>query len=165
MGYFTAVARRSAATLFLLEDIHWADDDSLALLERLSAQTAAAPVLLICLARPLLFERRPNWAAESVAPTMLPLAPLSEADCRTLVLQILRKLPDIPPALLELIVRSAAGNPFYVEELVRVLIEDGILVPGESAWQLRPRELTRLRVPATLTGVLHVSTACQSWSD
>ena len=41
-----------------------------------------------------------------------------------------------------------------VEELVRVLIEDGILVPGESAWQLRPRELTRLRVPATLTGVL-----------
>ena len=154
LGYFTAVARRSAATLFLLEDIHWADDDSLALLERLSAQTAAAPVLLICLARPLLFERRPNWAAESVAPTMLPLAPLSEADCRTLVLQILRKLPDIPPALLELIVRSAAGNPFYVEELVRVLIEDGILVPGESAWQLRPRELTRLRVPATLTGVL-----------
>jgi predicted ATPase/class 3 adenylate cyclase len=154
LGYFTAVARRSAATLFLLEDIHWADDDSLTLLERLSAQTAAAPVLLICLARPLLFERRPNWAAESAAPATLPLAPLSEADCRALVLQILRKLPEIPPALLELIVRSAAGNPFYVEELVRVLIEDGILVPGEPAWQLRPRELTRLRVPATLTGVL-----------
>ena len=70
------------------------------------------------------------------------------------MLQILRKLPDIPPALLELIVRSAAGNPFYVEELVRVLIEDGIIIPDEGEWQLRPRELTRLRVPATLTGVL-----------
>ena len=154
LAYFTAVARRAAATLFILEDIHWADDDSLALLERLSAQTASAPVLIICLARPLLFERRPDWAAESAAPVRLPLAPLTEADSRALVLQILRKLPDIPPDLLELIVRSAAGNPFYVEELVRVLIEDGIIVPGEGDWQLRPRELTRLRVPATLTGVL-----------
>ena len=154
LGYFAVVAYRSAATLFLLEDIHWADDDSLALLERLSAQTAGAPVLLICLARPMLFERRPNWAADAAGPKTLPLEPLSEADSRALVLQILRKLPDIPPPLLELIVRSAAGNPFYVEELVRVLIEDGIIVPGETTWQLRPRELTRLRVPATLTGVL-----------
>lgn len=154
LGYFAAVARRAAATLFILEDIHWADDDSLALLERLSAQTAGAPVLMICLARPLLFERRPNWAADSATPIRLPLAPLTEADSRALVLQILRKLPDIPPALLELIVRSADGNPFYVEELVRVLIEDGVIIPGEGEWQLRPRELTRLRVPATLTGVL-----------
>ena len=154
LAYFVAVARRAAATLFILEDIHWADDDSLALLERLSAQTTGAPVLMICLARPLLFERCPEWGVESAAPARLPLAPLTEADSRALVLQILRKLPDIPPALLELIVRSAAGNPFYVEELVRVLIEDGIIVPGEGEWQLRPRELTRLRVPATLTGGL-----------
>ena len=154
LAYFDAVAQRSTTTLFILEDIHWADDDSLALLERLSAASAEAPVLMICLARPLLFERRPAWAAESAAPATLPLAPLSEADSRELVLQILRKLPETPPALLDLIVRSAAGNPFYVEELVRVLIEDGVIVPGETAWQLRPRELTHLRVPATLTGVL-----------
>ena len=154
LAYFEAVARRSAATLFILEDIHWADEDSLALLERLSAQTTGAPLMMICLARPLLFERRPAWAAESAAPVTLPLAPLSESDSRELVLQILRKLPDTPAALLDLIVRSAAGNPFYVEELVRVLIEDGVIVPGETAWQLRRRELTHLRVPATLTGVL-----------
>ncbi|HOU40175.1 MAG TPA: adenylate/guanylate cyclase domain-containing protein [Promineifilum sp.] len=154
LAYFVAVARRSAATLFILEDVHWADDDSLALLEQLSALTADAPLMMICLARPLLFERRPVWAAESATPATLPLAPLSENHSRELVLQILRKLPDIPAALLDLIVQSAAGNPFYVEELVRVLIEDGVIVPGETAWQLRRRELTHLRVPATLTGVL-----------
>ena len=70
------------------------------------------------------------------------------------VLTILRKLPQIPPALSDLIVQSAAGNPFYVEELVRVLIEDGVIIPTDEAWHVRPRELTRLRVPATLTGVL-----------
>ncbi len=154
LAYFGAVAQRSAATLFIFEDIHWADDDSLALLAQLSALAAGAPLLMICLARPMLFERWPAWAAEGAAATTLLLAPLSESHSRELVLQILRKLPDIPAALLDLIVQSAAGNPFYVEELVRVLIEDGVIVPGAAAWQLRRRELTHLRVPATLTGVL-----------
>ena len=161
LDYFVAVAGRSAVTLFFLEDIHWADDDSLALLERLAERAAETPTLILCLARPLLMERRPGWPAIGGRPpgaplpgSQLPLEPLTEADSRELVLHILRKLPQIPPSLSDLIVRSAAGNPFYVEELVRVLIEDGVIVPGDTAWQLRARELTRLRVPTTLTGVL-----------
>lgn len=155
LEYLEAVAHRSAATLFFLEDIHWADEDSLALLERVAGIAAGAPLLIIGLARPTLFEWRPGWPGECAAPTTtLPLLPLSEADSRELVYTILRKLPQIPAALSDLIVQSAAGNPFYVEELVRVLIEDGIIVPSETTWQVRPRALTRLRVPATLTGVL-----------
>jgi len=155
LEYLEAVAHRSAATLFFLEDIHWADEDSLALLERVAGIAAGAPLLIIGLARPTLFEWRPGWPGECAAPTTtLPLLPLSEADSRELVFSILRKLPQIPAALSDLIVQSAAGNPFYVEELVRVLIEDGVIVPSETTWQVRPRALTRLRVPATLTGVL-----------
>ncbi len=153
--YFGAVARRSAVTLVFLEDVHWADEDSLTVLERVSAIGADAPLLLIATARPLLYERRPGWPGEGFGPAVrLTLPPLSEADSHDLVLSILRKLPQIPPALSALIVRLAAGNPFYVEEMVRVLIEDGVIVPDEAGWQLRPRELTRLRVPATLTGIL-----------
>lgn len=154
LEYFVAVAHRSAATLFFLEDIHWADEDSLAMLERVAVLAAESPMLLICMARPLLLERWPNWTAGESPGQPLRLEPLSEAESYNLVMQILRKLPHIPTTLSDLIVRSAAGNPFYVEELVRVLIEDGVIVPGEAAWQLRPRELTRLRVPTTLTGVL-----------
>ena len=153
--YFAAVARRSAVTLVFLEDIHWADEDSLTVLERVSAIGSYAPLLLIATARPLLYERRPEWPGEAFGPAVrLTLPPLSENDSHDLVLSILRKLPQIPPTLSALIVRLAAGNPFYVEEMVRVLIEDGVIVPDETAWQLRPRELTRLRVPATLTGIL-----------
>lgn len=154
LDYLSAVARGSTAALLFLEDIHWADEDSLALVERVAGLASVAPILIICLARPQLLERAPGWTAGGTQSSRLMLQPLSDTDSRELVFQILRKLPQIPPALLELIVRSAAGNPFYVEELVRVLIEDGIIVPGETTWQLRPRELTRLRVPATLTGVL-----------
>ena len=155
LEYLEAVIHRSAASLFFLEDIHWADEDSLALLERIAALAAGAPLLMIGLARPTLYEWRPGWPGECGAPTMmLPLLPLSEVDSRELVFSILRKLPQIPATLSDLIVQSAAGNPFYVEELVRVLIEDGVIVPSEKAWQVRPHALTRLRVPATLTGVL-----------
>jgi class 3 adenylate cyclase/tetratricopeptide (TPR) repeat protein len=154
VDYFSVIARRSAVALFFLEDIHWADEDSLALLERIAASAADLPFLMICLTRPTLLERRPNWPGESAAAQRLFLSPLDDADSRKLVFNILRKLPQIPSTLSDLIVRSAGGNPFYVEELVRVLIEDGVILPDESAWQLRARELTRLRVPATLTGVL-----------
>ncbi len=153
VDYFVAVAQRSGISLLFFEDIHWADEDSLVLLERLARAAADSPMLIVCLARPSLLERRPDWDQETGS-RILPLSPLSEVESKRLVFNILRKLPQIPPALSDLIVRSAGGNPFYVEEIVRVLIEDGVILPDDSSWRLRARELTRLRVPTTLTGVL-----------
>jgi tetratricopeptide (TPR) repeat protein len=71
-----------------------------------------------------------------------------------LVAEILRKVPEIPPVLCDLIVRKAEGNPFYIEELVKMLIEDGVIVPGEERWQVMPDRLAGVRVPPTLTGIL-----------
>lgn len=155
LEYLDAVIRRSPVSLIFLEDIHWADEDSLALLERVASLAANRSLLMLCLARPMFLERRPGWPGEQpLGAFHLALRPLDEQHSRDLVLSILRKLPNVPPSLLDLIIRSAAGNPYYVEELVRVLIEDGVIVAEQGAWQLRSRELTRLRVPGTLTGVL-----------
>lgn len=155
IDYLTSVIRHSAVTLIFLEDIHWADEDSLAVLEKLASAAGELPLLMLCMARPTLRDRRTDWPGEGVSGAVsLPLRPLDETESHRLVLSILHKLPQVPPALSDLIVRSAAGNPFYVVELVRVLIDDGVIVADESGWYLRPQELTRLRVPATLTGVL-----------
>lgn len=153
--FLDAAIRNAPATVMVLEDIHWADEDSLALLERVATSAADRPLLMLCLTRPAFLERRPHWPGEEpIGALSLPVRPLDERASRDLVLSILRKLPDTPPSLVDLIIRSAAGNPYYVEELVRVLIEDGIIVTGQDDWYFRPRELIRLRVPATLTGVL-----------
>ena len=155
LEFLDMAVRKSPATLMVLEDIHWADADSLALLERVAALAADRPLLMVCLARPTILERWPRWPGENpVGALSLPVRPLDGMGCRNLVLNILRKLPDIPPNLTDLIIHSAAGNPYYVEELVRVLIEDGIIIAGQDDWHIQPRKLTRLRVPATLTGVL-----------
>ena len=56
--------------------------------------------------------------------------------------EILKLADDIPAELRELIVRGAEGNPFYTEELIKMLIEDGVIIPDEETWQI---DLTRLR--------------------
>lgn len=153
--YFRAVMRRSPATVFFLEDVHWADEDSLMLLEKITAFDMGMPCLVLCMARPGFLERRPDWPGDHpIGAVFLPIRPLDETATRKLVVSLLRKLPYIPPTLLDLIVRSAAGNPYYVEELIRVLIEDRVIIPDRDIWTLRSQELTRLRVPGSLTGVL-----------
>ena len=59
-----------------------------------------------------------------------------------------------PPTLRELVVNNAEGNPFYIEELVKMLIEDGVIQKGEESWQVDASRLERVRVPPTLAGVL-----------
>lgn len=154
LDYLEATAR-SQLTLFLIEDIHWIDDDSLNLLERVCVSAADKPLLMLGMARHSFFERRPDWLDRvNIPTTRILLQPLNELRCREMVLSILRDLPRIPAELTQLIVESSAGNPFFAEELIQVLIEDGVIVPHEKGWMLRPYELHRLRVPATLTGVL-----------
>jgi class 3 adenylate cyclase/tetratricopeptide (TPR) repeat protein len=150
--YLREVIEAAAATTPLVvfaEDIHWSDDSSLNVIEYLAQVLTQHPVLILCLARPTLLERRPGWAF----PT-LNLQPLSREDSGALVEEILQKAAQVPEALRELIISGAEGNPFYVEELIKMLIEDGVIVAAGERWHVEPARLTAVRVPPTLTGVL-----------
>jgi class 3 adenylate cyclase/tetratricopeptide (TPR) repeat protein len=151
--FFAAVAADHPAVLFL-EDIHWADDGSLDLIDYLARECHHARLLILCLARPRLFERRPEWGKTWPDHTRLELHPLSHQDSHRLVAEILRKVPQIPPDLQHLVVSTAEGNPFYVEELVKMLIEDEIIVPGAEQWQVSSIRAAQVVVPPTLIGVL-----------
>lgn len=153
--FFTAVAQRSL-TLIYLEDIHWADEGSLELIDHLARECRHALLLIVCLARPSLFERRSSWGQRQAAHTSLELRPLSEENSHQLVMEILRKVDQIPPDLQDMIVDRVGGNPFYTEEFIKVLIEDGVVVTGMEEWQVRPERLTEIRIPPTLIGVLQV---------
>ncbi|RLC79076.1 MAG: hypothetical protein DRJ03_13310 [Chloroflexi bacterium] len=151
--FFTAVAQRNPAILFL-EDIHLANEGSLDLIDHLARECRHAPLLIVCLARPSLFERRPSWGERQAAYTHLDLPPLSEESSRQLVAEILRKVNQIPLNLRDMIVSRAEGNPFYIEEFIKVLIEDDVIVKGDDHWQVRAERLTEIRVSPTMVGVL-----------
>ena len=161
--FFSALSRGTASgaeglpfkgLLLVAEDIHWSDEASLDALAHLARECKEAPLMLVCLARPTLLERRPAWGEGLPAHTRLQLESLSRRESRLLVDTILRKVALVPPALRDLIVDSAEGNPFYIEEIVKMLIDQKVIIPGPDAWRVEPERLSVIRVPTTLAGVL-----------
>src|SRR4029450_5240858 len=78
----------------------------------------------------------------------------SEGDSSLLVAEILQKVSRVPDILTDLIVKKAEGSPYYVEELIRLLIEGGVIVRGTDLWEVKMNRLSDLKVPTTLTGLL-----------
>jgi class 3 adenylate cyclase/tetratricopeptide (TPR) repeat protein len=152
-NYIRAMAERQPTVIFL-EDLHWADDSSLDLVDHLSTAIPKARLLIVCLARSMLFEQRPHWGEGRAAFMRIDLQPLSRRASRALVDEILQKAEAVPDVLRDLIVDGAEGNPFYVEELVKMLIDEGVIMPGEERWRIMPERLKEVRVPPTLTGIL-----------
>ncbi len=151
--YFNSLAQTKPVVI-LLEDIHWADDSSLDVVNHLLANVTHAPLMLICAARPSLFDRRPYWGEGQPFHMRIDLQPLSRRDSRRLVDEILQKVEAVPAALRDLVVTNAEGNPFYIEELIKMLIEEGVIVKGEERWDVEGSRLESVHVPPTLTGVL-----------
>jgi predicted ATPase/class 3 adenylate cyclase len=142
------------ATVLSLEDLHWADEGSLDLIDYLGRACPGTPMLILCLARPSLFERRPSWGEGEAAHARLIMTPLSKRDCRQLVEEILAKVPQVPAAVREWVAAGSEGNPFYLEELVKMLIDLRVIVPEAGQWSIDLSRLPVLQVPPSLAGLL-----------
>ena len=163
--FFSALSRGTApgvenpqvrGVLLVAEDIHLSDDGSLDVVSHLAATCQGFPIMILCAARPTLLERRPAWGEGHPAQARLPLEALTRRESRSLVESTLCKAGEIPQALEELIVGGAEGNPFFIEEIIKMLIDQKVIVPGPDRWRIEPERLAAARVPATLTGVLQV---------
>lgn len=144
----------NAPLLFLLDDLHWADESSFHLFRHFYEQGGHLPCVVIGTARPVFLERAGEAQTQFPNLKILRLEPLSEQDSRRLVREILQKVSNLPLALEEMIVQSADGNPFYLEELVKMLIENGSILKREDEWVIDAEKVKSLRVPPTLVGVL-----------
>jgi len=126
----------AAPTVIVVDDLQWADPASVDLLLHLMKLVDEVPVFIVCAMRP---ERQsPGWQLKLKAETDFPhryteinLAPLGAAETDALVSALLQ-IADLPPELRELILRKADGNPYFVEEIVRTLIEQGVVRRSED---------------------------------
>ena len=140
-----------------LEDLHWADDASLDFLIYLKQVNRDVPMLILSLARPTLFERRVDWMTGESIHKRIDLAPLDKTCSRLLAEELLKKLAEVPEGLRELIAGGSEGNPFYMEELVSMLVDQGAIETGgphSKRWTLHFDKFQSTKVPSTLTGVL-----------
>jgi predicted ATPase len=144
-----------------LEDLHWADDESLDFLAYLAEVDRDVPLLIVACTRPALFERRATWCAQKVH-RRIDLQPLGKDTSRMLAGELLKKLPDVPAALRELVIGGAEGNPFYMEELVKMLIDRGAIETGDT-WTVERRAVAADPGPADADrrACRRASTACR----
>ncbi len=144
--------------ILILEDFHWADDLSHDMLNALVSLTRELPVLLCVITRPQP-EKPLSWAAAGEAATGLlvteiNVSPLSNEDSRAL-LENLINVRELPEAMIQLLLRHAEGNPFYIEEFVRTLIERQLVHAANGQWEVSPLISTEtLEIPTTLRGLM-----------
>ncbi len=146
-------AQDGAPLLLLIDDLNWADDGSLDFLNYLVQVSRDLPMLIVTLTRPTLLKWRTNLP-NMPETQCITLKPLDKSSSRLLANELLKKLPEIPAALRELVTGGADGNPFYMEELVKMLVDEGAIVTNADVWQVNPEQLLGMHIPATLTGVL-----------
>jgi serine phosphatase RsbU (regulator of sigma subunit)/class 3 adenylate cyclase/tetratricopeptide (TPR) repeat protein len=143
--------------VLILEDLHWADPSSVEMLTRLIPQMLNSPVLFCLVTRP---ERESQgWKLVSLARellgsslTELVLEALSEQDSRQLVANLL-EIEALPENLRSLILQNAEGNPFFVEEIVRMLIERQAILRSGDGW-VAGEQIGNLQIPDNLQGLL-----------
>lgn len=151
-----AVAQRQPLVL-VLDDIHWADPSSTDLLTKLLPLISEAPILLCLVTRP---DRDSHgWKLVAAAREKLGaglaeinLNPLSEADSRQLVSNLL-EIGSLPDNIRGLILKKAEGNPFFVEEVIRMLIDRGAIYKQGNSWAAG-KEISSIEIPDNLQGLL-----------
>ena len=149
---------RGRGLVLIVDDLHWADPSSLDLVSLLMESLTLAPILLVCAYRPDSEHR--SWHLSTVATrkcadryTEIRLRELTPRQSRQLISSLLR-IEALPAHVGDLILEKAQGNPFFVEEVVRALIDAGeVFRDASGGWRARP-ELGGVAVPESIQGVI-----------
>jgi class 3 adenylate cyclase/tetratricopeptide (TPR) repeat protein len=107
--------------VLVFEDIHWAEDALLELIEHMSTWVKNVPILLLCLARPELLDLRPGWSGGRVRATAIELEPLGRTDSEAMIEALLDG--ELGSGARQALLDKTEGNPLFVEETVRMLSE------------------------------------------
>ena len=149
--YIGALGRRGL-TVVVIEDIHWASAALLDLVEHLVDRISDACVVLVCTARPEFLAEHPSWGAGKQNATALSLTPLTAEESERLVSNLLGEA-RVPDGVRKPLLSSAEGNPFFLEEMLQMLIDEGALERDDDGWAAT-RRLAELRIPDSVHGVI-----------
>lgn len=137
--------------ILCIEDLHWAQEETLDMVEYLIGSLQNAPILGLVSSRPELLARRPGWLKNGAHHTKLELGPLGPDDAATLMLKLLEPVPDPPDELVDAAVDVAGGTPYLLEQMVRAFFDAGALVEvSETEWSADPSRLDRAQLPLTV---------------
>ena len=148
---FASLAR-TRPLVVVFDDIHWGEATFLDLVEYLADGMRDVPILIVCLARPELLELRMGWGGGKPNATTALLEPLSGDECAVLIRNLVggaRLATEIEARIAD----AAEGNPLFVEEMLSMLIDDGLLIRDGGRWSATA-DISAVRVPPTIQALL-----------
>ena len=143
---------RDRPLVVLYDDIQWADPAFLDLIEYLEGWSVGSPILLVCLSRPELLDVRPEWATSATHPVTIKLEPLTAAESAHLIDSLLGR-GLLPNEFRHRIADATDGNPLFVEEMLGMLIDEGLLRQEEGRW-LVAGDLSSIPTPPSIQRLL-----------
>jgi predicted ATPase/class 3 adenylate cyclase len=148
---FLETLAERAPLVLVLEDLHWADEALLEFVEHLVDLSTGVPLLLVCAARPELYERHPGWGGGKRNSTTLSLSPLTDDETGRLI-SVLLSQAVLPAETQAVLLERSGGNPLYAEEFVRMLTDRGILTRRGRVVEVAPD--AEIPVPETVQAVI-----------
>lgn len=148
---FLEVLGRTHPVVVIVDDIHWAETTFLEFLEHLLDASQGVPILLLCTARHALIEKQPSWSERAGAERIL-LGPLEAEETAALVKQLLGDAGLVEDVQAK-VVAAAEGNPLFVEQLVSMLVDKGLLRREGDRW-VRAQDMADLAIPPTIQALL-----------
>jgi class 3 adenylate cyclase/tetratricopeptide (TPR) repeat protein len=143
-------AREPLVVVF--DDIHWGEATFLDLLDYLADWIQGVPVLILCQARPELLDARPGWMTAKPNASTVILTPLTEKQTDGLIRGLVGGT-EVPVEARTRITEVTEGNPLFVEETIRMLVDDGVLQQLDGRWTVAD-ELTSIAIPPTIHALL-----------
>jgi class 3 adenylate cyclase len=154
---------RQRPLVIVFDDIQWGERTFLELVKSSVADEALASILVVCVARTEFLELHRGWLDEQDNAVSVILAPLSDTECGRLVEYVLgRGFPSEPAQ--ELIVGSAQGNPLFLQEMLAMLIDDGLLIDDDGRFVLKV-DPESIKVPPSIQALLSARLDRLSWEE
>ena len=143
---------REQPLMVVFDDIQWAEPTLLDLIEHVADWVRDVPLLVVCMARPELLEERRSWSGGKHNATSIFLEPLTPPETERLARNLLGR-GELDTELAARFERAAGGNPLFVEELVALLLEEGLIENDDGCWSAAG-DLRELPVPPTIQVLL-----------
>jgi tetratricopeptide (TPR) repeat protein len=141
---------QASPLVLMFDSLQWADDDTLRLLRELASGLGGSSVVLVCCARPEMLVRCGDWGVGAIDHLRIDLRNLEPLDAEQMFRKLLARCDEVPGDIIEDAVEMTGGNPYFLEQLVRLFLANGTIDHSGPRWRLDPARAAGTELPISI---------------
>ncbi len=156
---FVEVDAARSPLVLILDDMHWADDETVAIVNELASGLGGSSVVLVAATRPEMLVRAAGWGGGEIEHERIDLRNLEPDDAEQLLRSLLARCGVVPDDVAQGAVEMTGGNPYFLEQLVRLFLANGTIDATGPAWRLDPDKAAATELPISIEEAIEARVA------